>query len=278
MATLLQLEANRKNAKLSTGPKTREGKRVASSNAIRHGLRSTAALIAGESVEDWSAHEEGVQDSFAPVTYLGSCLARLAAVDLWRLDRVHAFEAAIIRDQQELPPALAAALADVQGRLDEAQAVLVLLDSVEKLEDDESVDADTAAAALDQAMKSAGVGDRRAFGQSAGVLNIRIETVGDLKSAASRIEKAATVPSGTALARAREGAEWTRRLCLIEFEAAADAARRYRALWAIPSEAQCERLCRYEAAIRRSLSRSLADLHKLMEMRGSEPGSARACR
>jgi hypothetical protein len=41
MASERQFEANRKNAKRSTGPKTRAGKARSSRNALRHGLART---------------------------------------------------------------------------------------------------------------------------------------------------------------------------------------------------------------------------------------------
>jgi hypothetical protein len=40
MATEKQIAANRANAKRSTGPKTKRGRRASSSNALRHGLSS----------------------------------------------------------------------------------------------------------------------------------------------------------------------------------------------------------------------------------------------
>src|SRR5437870_3847950 len=51
MATLKQVEANRHNALLSTGPKTPEGKAAVRLNALRHGLRAHAVVLPGENPE-----------------------------------------------------------------------------------------------------------------------------------------------------------------------------------------------------------------------------------
>lgn len=48
MASELQIEANRKNAKKSSGPKTVAGKMKASRNALRHGLARAQAGKASE--------------------------------------------------------------------------------------------------------------------------------------------------------------------------------------------------------------------------------------
>ena len=49
MATEAQIQANRENAKKSTGPKTAEGKARVSQNARKHGFRSrTGQLLPGE--------------------------------------------------------------------------------------------------------------------------------------------------------------------------------------------------------------------------------------
>ncbi|HWE39682.1 MAG TPA: hypothetical protein VG406_24245 [Isosphaeraceae bacterium] len=50
-----QLAARRANALLSTGPRTPEGKAVASMNAVTHGLCTTVAVLPGESVEEFQA-------------------------------------------------------------------------------------------------------------------------------------------------------------------------------------------------------------------------------
>ena len=48
MATLKQINANRKNAKKSTGAKTKFGKIKSSQNAIKHGLNAEKFVVIGE--------------------------------------------------------------------------------------------------------------------------------------------------------------------------------------------------------------------------------------
>src|SRR5262245_64410939 len=51
----LKLAANRKNAKHSTGPKTREGKSRSRCNALKHGLLAQEVLL------PWEGREEAEQ-------------------------------------------------------------------------------------------------------------------------------------------------------------------------------------------------------------------------
>ena len=51
MATQAQIDANRRNCRSSTGPKSAEGKRVVANNALKHGLRREEAVIRGEDPE-----------------------------------------------------------------------------------------------------------------------------------------------------------------------------------------------------------------------------------
>ena len=62
MASEKQIEANRRNAQLSTGPRTEEGKAVAARNAFKHGMRSQAYY---KDYEDMEAYHRLVADLMA---------------------------------------------------------------------------------------------------------------------------------------------------------------------------------------------------------------------
>ena len=48
-----QVEANRRNALKSTGPRTPEGVEGCKFNALHHGLRGVQPVCPGENPEDW---------------------------------------------------------------------------------------------------------------------------------------------------------------------------------------------------------------------------------
>ncbi len=92
-----RLNANRQNAKKSTGPKTPEGKARASMNALKHGLRaSSLAVPILENAEDWEVHRDLVVRDLAPAGYLETILSERVAVLLWRLGRVVRYESAVV--------------------------------------------------------------------------------------------------------------------------------------------------------------------------------------
>src|SRR5262245_14348220 len=100
MATERQIAANRRNARKSTGPKTKAGKTRSSGNSYRHGMTSRVA-----------ANEEGMQE----VERLASKIAegsqnplvienaRTAAEAILELGRVRRTRAAIIEHTSEFP-------------------------------------------------------------------------------------------------------------------------------------------------------------------------------
>jgi hypothetical protein len=68
MATDKQIEANRENAQLCTGPRTEEGKSRSSQNALKTGLYSKAELIITESREAFDELIADFHTRFAPAT------------------------------------------------------------------------------------------------------------------------------------------------------------------------------------------------------------------
>lgn len=87
MATKLQVAANRSNARKSTGPKTREGRRRSSQNGVRHGLNQSPPHDLVLKYLAPYAEEYGVDISEAHLTELGRALLSVATADA-QIDRV----------------------------------------------------------------------------------------------------------------------------------------------------------------------------------------------
>ena len=92
MATEKQLEANRRNAQKSTGPRTIEGKSNSSRNNLRHGLTGQISLLPTEDREAHDTFCNELIDSFNPETPMENQLAQSIAEDSWRLNRARAIE------------------------------------------------------------------------------------------------------------------------------------------------------------------------------------------
>ena len=56
--SIKRINANRENAKMSTGPKTASGKFRSCRNALKHGLDSKKHLIIGEDVKEFQEMKE----------------------------------------------------------------------------------------------------------------------------------------------------------------------------------------------------------------------------
>jgi len=87
-----QLEANRRNALRSTGPRTEEGKKASALNARRHNLTGqvTAMTDADRIMHD--AFSASLVESLAPEGAMETQLAQRIATDSWRLNRLSAIE------------------------------------------------------------------------------------------------------------------------------------------------------------------------------------------
>jgi hypothetical protein len=92
MSTFRQIEANRRNARLSTGPVTEEGKKRSRQNALRHGLAAETVIGALEDAQDYAAFELAVTaDHDVQSAVERELVLRLASL-LWRLRRATAIE------------------------------------------------------------------------------------------------------------------------------------------------------------------------------------------
>src|SRR5438128_11622250 len=99
MSSFRQIEANRRNARLSTGPVTTEGKRKSRRNAIRHGLTAETVIGALEDAEDYAAFEMAVTADFDATSAVERELVLRLASLLWRLRRATAIESGLFRIQ-----------------------------------------------------------------------------------------------------------------------------------------------------------------------------------
>lgn len=101
MTTEKQIEANKKNALMSTGAVTDEGKALVSQNAVKHGIFAKDLIIAaGDGKEDEQEYREllnGLVVSLNPSGQMECLLVEKIAVDFWRLRRVLRFETGSIR-------------------------------------------------------------------------------------------------------------------------------------------------------------------------------------
>jgi len=89
MTSFRQIQANRRNAQLSTGPVTEEGKRRSRQNAVRHGLTAETVIDALEDAEDYAAFEIAVTvDYDAQSAVERELVLRLASL-LWRFAPRH---------------------------------------------------------------------------------------------------------------------------------------------------------------------------------------------
>jgi hypothetical protein len=99
MTSLKQIEANRRNASKSTGPKTAEGKLQSRCNAVRHGLTAETVVGVLENAEDYRAFEAAITADYdAQSAVERELVLRLASL-LWRLRRALAVETRLLEIQ-----------------------------------------------------------------------------------------------------------------------------------------------------------------------------------
>jgi hypothetical protein len=91
-----RIDANRRNAKKSTGPRTPEGKSRSRFNGLKHGLTATVPVIPGEDPAVYEARLEAMIESSPPRNQVELDLLGRVAATTWSLERAARAEAAQI--------------------------------------------------------------------------------------------------------------------------------------------------------------------------------------
>jgi hypothetical protein len=68
MATIYQIDANRRNARKSTGPRTPQGKAGSSMNALKSGIDAKSEIISGENIKSFTALTQEYIGRFNPLS------------------------------------------------------------------------------------------------------------------------------------------------------------------------------------------------------------------
>ncbi len=105
MVSNKQLEANRRNAELSTGPVTDEGKAIVSKNRVSHGVLSRDVVLPGmeqfENVEDFKQLKESLEEYWQPEGVMEESLCEDLAIQWWRMRRLYRHESGSLKEQHE---------------------------------------------------------------------------------------------------------------------------------------------------------------------------------
>ena len=98
MATIKQINANKKNALLSKGPKTDLGKLNSSKNSLKHGL-TAKQLVIGENLKEFEQYRDQMIEALKPVGILQEQLV-FKIIDVgFRLRRIGKIEAGIYNQE-----------------------------------------------------------------------------------------------------------------------------------------------------------------------------------
>jgi hypothetical protein len=96
MASRKQIEANRRNARKSTGPRTAAGRATSSRNALRHGLTAKQIVVSDESAKEFMAYYRECHEALAPADSVEEFHAERIIACQWRLRRAYRAEAGLV--------------------------------------------------------------------------------------------------------------------------------------------------------------------------------------
>ena len=104
MTTQRQVEANRENARRSTGPRTDEGKSLISKNATTHGITSTTTVLPDEDADLFKKLADLLREELKPVGMIEAVLVDRVISKIWRLARITNIETGIYRSEFHADP------------------------------------------------------------------------------------------------------------------------------------------------------------------------------
>ena len=87
MATEKQIDASRRNATKSTGPRTAGGKSTTRFNALKHGIFAEAPVVKGEDPDAFNTLRDSYLDRFLPATPEEQALVGNLINHTWSLGR-----------------------------------------------------------------------------------------------------------------------------------------------------------------------------------------------
>ena len=99
MTTARQIEANRRNAERSTGPRTPEGKAISRLNARTHGLTGEGVALSGADAARVEERLPGFLETFGPINESETCLVRDLVLMTVRIENCYQYESVIIDSQ-----------------------------------------------------------------------------------------------------------------------------------------------------------------------------------
>ena len=276
------------------GPRTSEGKKRSSANAVRHGALSLRPVVGTvESLDAWLSHREGVFASLSPANHLEETLTERIAIQLWRLGRIVRYETDVISANQDLIEA--GQISDVEGvrarwaetgdtksaegdRL-HALAVSQFLEDFPSMPDDQQLERLAGVSMIWAAYKAA-FGHRQVEISIPGIPDEDDEfdafdrwTPGLLRRAFAAYAQKAHLTPEQLNARMVERAATGQADADEEIEARKrqnDLLRRHHVL---PNDPTLEKIARYEASLERSLVRTLHELQRIQALRLGSAGA-----
>ena len=96
MTTQAKIESNRRNARRSTGPRTRDGKAASARNSLRHGLLSKQIIFPDDDIQAFTSFRQNMLADLAPDGALEENLAQRIIVNAWRHDQAVQMVTAVI--------------------------------------------------------------------------------------------------------------------------------------------------------------------------------------